>query len=188
MAKSRNQKAKILILEHLLVKRGEDSPVSMQEILDTLAEYGITAERKSIYDDIESLREFGIPVEYRRGRVGGYYIASGAKSTEEERIAFPKKYENGQFSKDEILDTDKTMKLLCRESRENDICAFFGNNVEYKHKDSAYLQVTAPQMSGPVFFGWLTFMGKDVIILKSKKIAVSYREYLKSLAKEYKGL
>ncbi len=38
---------------------------------------GITAERKSIYDDIEALREFGLDVQYKRGRPGGYYLAGG---------------------------------------------------------------------------------------------------------------
>ena len=34
MAKSRNQKAKILVLEHLLCETGENRAVTMQEILD----------------------------------------------------------------------------------------------------------------------------------------------------------
>ena len=63
MAKSHNQKAKILILEHLLAGTSRDRVVTMQEILDKLAEYEITAERKSIYDDLEALREFGLDIE-----------------------------------------------------------------------------------------------------------------------------
>ena len=51
MAKSRNQKGKILVIEHLLQGTGESRIVTMQEILDKLLEYGITAERKSIYDE-----------------------------------------------------------------------------------------------------------------------------------------
>ena len=76
MAKSRNQKAKILVLEHLLCETGENNrAVTMQEILDKLAECGINAERKSIYDDLDALRDFGLDVKYKRGRPGGYYIA-----------------------------------------------------------------------------------------------------------------
>ena len=77
MAKSRNQKGKILVIEHLLQGTGESRIVTMQEILDKLLEYGITAERKSIYDDIEALREFGLDVQYKRGRPGGYYLTGG---------------------------------------------------------------------------------------------------------------
>lgn len=59
MAKSHNQKAKILILEHLLAGTSRDRVVTMQEILDKLAEYEITAERKSIYDDLEARVSLG---------------------------------------------------------------------------------------------------------------------------------
>ena len=38
-----------------------------------LEEQGIRAERKSIYDDMETLREFGMEIQYKRGREGGYY-------------------------------------------------------------------------------------------------------------------
>ena len=34
----------------------------------------------------------------------------------------------------------------------------------------------------------MAMMGKDVHILKPKKTAASYRDYLKTLAKEYKGV
>ena len=64
MAKSRNQKGKILVIEHLLQGTGESRIVTMQEILDKLLEYGITAERKSIYDDIEA----GCSVQKRQTR------------------------------------------------------------------------------------------------------------------------
>ena len=47
-----------------------------QEIIAQLASYGISAERKSIYDDIECLISFGydiVNVKSRKG--GGYYLA-----------------------------------------------------------------------------------------------------------------
>lgn len=75
MAKSRNQKAKILVLEHLLEETGENRAVTMQEILEKLTECGVNAERKSIYDDLDALREFGLDIKYKRGRPGGYYLA-----------------------------------------------------------------------------------------------------------------
>ena len=56
MAKSNNQKAKILYLERMLQETGEHKTLSMQDILAGLGEHGINAERKSIYDDVEVLR------------------------------------------------------------------------------------------------------------------------------------
>ena len=192
MAKSRNQKGKILVIEHLLQGTGESRIVTMQEILDKLLEYGITAERKSIYDDIEALREFGLDVQYKRGRPGGYYLAGGqeiaaapesvhtkeeagiSKNAETEKKSEPVIiYKENTLDKEEIQNTEKAMKLQCDASRE---------------KESGYLHVTVPHIAGPKFYGWLAMMGKDVHILKPKKTAASYRDYLKTLAKEYKGV
>ena len=77
MAKSNNQKAKILYLEKMLRETGEHHAISMQTILANLMEHGIRAERKSIYDDVEVLREFGMDIRYTRERPGGYYLAGG---------------------------------------------------------------------------------------------------------------
>ena len=52
MAKSNNQKAKILYLEKMLRETGEHHAISMQTILANLMEHGIRAERKSFYDDV----------------------------------------------------------------------------------------------------------------------------------------
>ena len=57
MAKSCNQKGKILYLQKMLSETTSQKPVTMQEILAKLEEQGIRAERKSIYDDMETLRE-----------------------------------------------------------------------------------------------------------------------------------
>ena len=53
MAKGINQKGKILYLEKILRETGENRTCTMQDILGRLMEYGIHAERKSIYDDME---------------------------------------------------------------------------------------------------------------------------------------
>lgn len=78
MAKSVNQKMKLLyILKILTEKTDESHCLPAQEIIALLAGYGITAERKSIYDDIECLNHFGydiVNVKSRKG--GGYYLAS----------------------------------------------------------------------------------------------------------------
>ena len=60
MAKSCNQKGKILYLQKMLSETTSQNPVTMQEILAKLEEQGIRAERKSIYDDMETLRDFGM--------------------------------------------------------------------------------------------------------------------------------
>ena len=78
MAKLSNQKLKLLVLKDYLEKYSdEDHVVRMSQIIDHLAANGISAERKSIYDDMEALRLFGMDIEkVRRGSVTGWYVAS----------------------------------------------------------------------------------------------------------------
>ena len=75
MSQTANYKRKLLILARLLLERSdEEHPVSRQEMQEELARWDLSAERKSIYDDMEQLRELGLDVQSRRGRGGGWYI------------------------------------------------------------------------------------------------------------------
>jgi hypothetical protein len=63
MAKSEKQKLKLLyIIQCLMEKTDEEHAVTTQEIIDYLALQGITAERKSIYTDIDLLTDFGMDI------------------------------------------------------------------------------------------------------------------------------
>lgn len=77
MPKSFNQKLKILyIMKALQEQTDEQHPMSVKGILQYLDQYGINAERKAIYDDIEALRLFGMDIVSRREKPSGYYLAS----------------------------------------------------------------------------------------------------------------
>ncbi len=55
----------------------EDHPISMREILSALETYGVSAERKSIYSDIEALRVFGMDIiKVQTNRNSYYYLGS----------------------------------------------------------------------------------------------------------------
>ena len=57
MAKNPNQKLKLLYIKDYLERcSDEEHPVSTADIIAYLDENGISAERKSIYDDIENLK------------------------------------------------------------------------------------------------------------------------------------
>lgn len=205
MAKTHSQKSKILFLERMLLETGEDHVVSMQDILAMLLEQGIRAERKSIYDDMETLREVGMDIQFRRARPSGYYLAGNTLETiEVQKLPVQSTAEvvgEADFAEEEtsvtpvwepktpeIVQDRKPLRLLCNKEREEEIRAYFGEYAEYKEKEPGYLAVTVPAMEDAQFYGWLTAMGKDVHIVKPKKAAAAYRDYLKILAKEYKRI
>ncbi len=78
MAKGQNQKLKLLYLLKILYEHTDDKHgLTMPEIISLLNEYGVSAERKRLYTDIEDLCHFGIDViKERRNRNCYYYIGN----------------------------------------------------------------------------------------------------------------
>ena len=78
MPRSANQKRKVLyVMQFLLRNSDEQHPVTVQQIISDLCSKGIPAERKSVYDDIEDLRRFGLDIiSVRHGNFHGYYVGS----------------------------------------------------------------------------------------------------------------
>ena len=75
MAKSAFQKTKLLHLAQLLLhETDEDHPITVARMIEELGRYDIKAERKSIYDDLEALRSFGLDVQCRKGKSPGWFI------------------------------------------------------------------------------------------------------------------
>lgn len=77
MAKSPNQKLKLLYIVEMLQKESDENHiVSTQEIINFLVANGVNAERKSIYDDINQLVTYGYDIMQVKSKVnGGYYLA-----------------------------------------------------------------------------------------------------------------
>ena len=64
MPKGTNQKFKLYRLAQLMLEQTDDEHyITMPEILAGLGNYGITADRKSIYQDLKDLEVLGIEVE-----------------------------------------------------------------------------------------------------------------------------
>lgn len=107
MAKSANQKLKLLyLLRFLMHHSDENHPVSMQRIIEELARNGISAERKSIYDDVEALRLFGADIVQLKGKNGGYYVGERDFELPELKLLV----DSVQSSK--FITQDKTHKLI----------------------------------------------------------------------------
>lgn len=60
----------------LLEKTDEENTLTLNDIIAELEKYGITAERKSIYDDIEALRCYGVDIATRKTKTTDYFVAN----------------------------------------------------------------------------------------------------------------
>ena len=78
MPKSANQKLKLLYIIDILERMTDEKhPMNTAQLIIELEKYDIKAERKSIYDDIEQLIQFGYDIILNKSRInGGYYMAS----------------------------------------------------------------------------------------------------------------
>lgn len=77
MAKGANQKIRILYLGKILNERtDEEHGMTLAELSEALRAYGVEAERKTLYDDLETLRVFGLDIEAKKDKTVRYYVAN----------------------------------------------------------------------------------------------------------------
>ena len=84
MPRKEGQKRKLLVLLQILARETDERhPLSVPQIVEKLKEKGIEAERKSVYDDLNTLNEmpdFPYEIMQKRGRGGGYYMTDAPLS------------------------------------------------------------------------------------------------------------
>jgi predicted DNA-binding transcriptional regulator YafY len=75
MGNGGNSKLKpIYVLRFLMAKTDEDHPATVQEIIDELKSLGLSSERKSIYEYVELLQEYGVDIICHREKRNRYFI------------------------------------------------------------------------------------------------------------------
>ncbi len=78
MPKSENQKMKILYLMQMLAKETDkDHKLTVNEMIDNLDKrHHIKVERKTIYADLDDLRDFGLDIKRDKTKTFNYFIAT----------------------------------------------------------------------------------------------------------------
>ena len=75
--KSSNQKLKLIYLAKILMEQtDEEHTITVPEMIAELKKLGIPAERKSIYDNLQSLSLFGLDICTTKTKTTNYYIGS----------------------------------------------------------------------------------------------------------------
>ena len=77
MPKQEGQKSKLLALLRIFEQQTDERHLlNVPQLVQLLEQQGILCERKSVYSDIEALNALGYDIQLRRGRNGGYWMAS----------------------------------------------------------------------------------------------------------------
>lgn len=78
MSGNPKQKLKLLYIADILKKyTDEEHAMAVGEIIEHLEKEGIVAERKSVYNDIKVLRDYGMPIINGNEPVRGFFFAGG---------------------------------------------------------------------------------------------------------------
>jgi predicted DNA-binding transcriptional regulator YafY len=87
MAKTANQKTRILSLCRILLRYSDDDHrLTVTEMLEALSAEGIEANRKTVMDDLHAMADFGLDVICSRGKGGGYFIGNREFETAELKL------------------------------------------------------------------------------------------------------
>ncbi|QNM04717.1 WYL domain-containing protein [Qiania dongpingensis] len=211
MARSMNQKLKVLYIIKLLAGTDASHVVTMNEILEELRSHGISAERKSIYDDLDALRTFGFEVVSRRERPAGYYLKNAgsiagllavpgilpglpADQKKEKEITPEPEKPSASVRRPDWLRGKTKIELLCSETAAESILNELGGGVSVRGKSSSGTKKGSAQMVslklkaavGDAFYGWLAGYGCKVRMTAPPSAMREYRKYLKEIRSLYK--
>ena len=121
MARIEGQKAKLLLLLRNLARyTDEDHWITVPRILELLGAEGVNAERKSVYADIETLRELGCDIAQQKGRGGGYWLAGRTFQLPELKL---------------LVDTVQASKFITQKKSEQLIKTLSNFASEYQARD-----------------------------------------------------
>ena len=172
MAKSANQKLKLLYIAKLLMQHSDGNhPVKTEQIIEELNRNGISAERKSIYDDIESLRVFGLDIIHIGGKNGGYYIGERDFELPELKLLV----DSVQSSK--FITEDKTFKLI---KKIESLASIYDGQLLQRQ---VYVKNRVKSMNESIYYA--VDAVSDAIV-QNKKIRYKYFEYTVSKERKFR--
>lgn len=166
-------KIKLLVLQKILLENTDpEHQLSGNEIIKLLGEYGINVERKSVYDDIDTLVQSGMDiVTERRGHSNYYYVGSRTFQDEELMI---------------LVNTVASSKFLTKKKSDELITKLKTLTSKYQAQSlSRTIYVDGRTKSNNERIYYSVNAIHDAIV-SNKQITFHYTEYDLSLKKKYR--
>ncbi len=210
------KKKKLLYLARILLeKTDEEHTLTLPELLRELDDLGISAERKSIYDDIETLRNAGMKIATKKEKTFQYFIGGRCFSFEEIHLLADAVLTFPSISTEEKKGLLEKLGALCSVYQAEELLRQIPSLEPAKRGEKITLEFSASLLDtvqerfgaeistepigknklkavfrtevGPQLFTWLFSQGTNVRLTAPKKLAEQYREKAKSVAKLYKN-
>jgi len=114
LASVSEKKLKLLYLMELFYRQTDrEHTLTLPVILQKLAEHGISAERKSIYDDIETLRSFGLDIRMCKTKNFEYYLANPLLGSQELKFLVEALEKDGELPEEKKRKLCGKLSYLC---------------------------------------------------------------------------
>ena len=178
MPKQEGQKTKLLALLHIFEqKTDENHLLNVPQLVELLEQQGILAERKSIYSDIDTLCALGYDIQLRRGRGGGYWMASRAFELSELKLLV----DAVQASK---VISARTSKKLIRKL-EAAMRDRFGQDTLFLPEADGYFHFDVPVCVSDQFYGWVCGFGGKVEVTSPAEVRQGLHDMVRKLAEQH---
>ena len=163
MPKTSNQKQKVLYLMKILLDQTDEThKLTVNDLIAKLAEHDIKAERKTIYDDVEVLKLFGLDIVLDKTRSRGYYVATRDFELPELKLLA----DAVQSSK--FITERKTMQLIKK------LEGLMSKHDAGKLRRQVYIQNRVKNMNESIYYSVDTL---HEAISEDKKISFKYFNY-----------
>lgn len=171
MSRSKNQKCKLLYLLRILMEKTDEAhPMTAAALMEQLRAYDISVERKSLYDDLEALRGFGIDVVHK-SRTEGYYVGERHFQLPELKLLV----DSVQSSR--FITQKKTMELIRK------IESLAGEHNARLLQRQVYVQNRVKSMNESVYYNVDEISGA---ITQDVRIRFRYFEYASSRERRFR--
>ncbi len=118
MADKGYTKMKLLYIKDFLEKKSdEENPVSAEQIMEMLEEKGIYCERKSIYSDVKTLKDYGLDISSERLPKSGYSILTREFELPELRLLIDAVQAASFITQKKSKELIKKIGTLCSENQ-----------------------------------------------------------------------
>lgn len=217
MAKQSNQKGKLLYVRQILLRKTDaQHGVTIADITQGLAQHGIAAERKSLYDDIETLRACGMEIETVRGRANSYravnrvitaqevlQIAAVSKELAQCLCGLLSVYEAEavQQKLDAVIGVipapaaqpqpsaqaeEEAAELKCAKEIAPEVLAYLGSGAQIAKEKGSSVYIAAQVVFTPAFYAQLVKWGGQVKLNAPAARRKEFVKFCKKIISQYK--
>lgn len=181
MPKSRNQKLKLLYLKDILENEtDENNKLTVKQIIEKLEDYGVKAERKSVYDDIECLLQYGVDIIIEKSDSNYYCIGERNFELPELKLLVDSVQSSKFLTEKKSNSLIKKLESLCSKSQANSLNrqVFISDRIKTMN-ESIYLTIdeiqNAIQNKEKIRFKYLSYSigNKNVFKRNGEKYIIS---------------